>query len=115
MPPSKPGPESARFGLSSETIETICAVFREFSDIREVVIFGSRAMGNFKPGSDVDLALKGGISDVVLSRIRSRLNEELPLPYIFDVVDESTVSRQPLRAHIAEFGKIFYTKQATSQ
>lgn len=96
------------FGFKSDELEMIRAVFREFPEIEEVIIFGSRAMGNYKPASDVDLALKGHITKDILARIRMRLNEDLPLAYIFDVFDLSTISHKALLDHIAQHGRTFF-------
>lgn len=47
------------FGLSNTVISEICNVFKMYPDIEEVLIFGSRAKGNYRTGSDIDLAAKG--------------------------------------------------------
>lgn len=98
------------FGFKSDELEMIRAVFREFPSIDRVTIFGSRAMGNFKAGSDVDLALEGRITDDGLADVRSRLNDDLPLPYVFDVFDRDKISSHALKAHISEHGRPFYSK-----
>lgn len=96
------------FGFKPDELEMITAAFREFPEIEEVIIFVSRAMGNFKPASDVDLAFKGRISRDVLTRTRMHLNEDLPLAYVFDVFDHTAITHKPLREHIARFGKLLY-------
>lgn len=47
------------FGLSNETVHDIHLVFQSYPNIQEVLIFGSRAKGDFKRNSDIDLAIKG--------------------------------------------------------
>lgn len=91
----------ARFGLTEEQIALIIDAIRRIGGIREVAVFGSRAMGNYKPGSDVDLVIKGKNVSVELSLV---LNEELPLPYFFDVVHYETLDSDSLIKHIDEFG-----------
>ncbi len=98
------------FGLTDKQIAGIEEVLSGFSDINEVVIYGSRAMGNFKPGSDVDLVLKGKVDEMTADRISRLLNDETNLPYIFDVAVFDTISNEQLRDHIRQFGKIFYRK-----
>ena len=98
------------FGFSKGQFDTIIAVFSQFPEIEEVVIFGSRAMGNFKRGSDVDLALKGEITERLLRKVLIQLNEEVPLPYIFEIIDYSKISSSNLKKHIDELGKCFYRK-----
>jgi len=98
------------FGLKPEEIQLIQSVFQRYSEVKEAVLFGSRSMGNYKPGSDIDIALKGRITpDTVLS-ISAELNERIPLPYKFDIVDYASISHQPLREHIDSYGKLFYKK-----
>lgn len=103
------------FGFKPEELKMIYAAFREFPEIEEVIIFGSRAMGNFKPASDVDLAFKGRISRDVLTHIRMRLNEDLPLAYTFDVFDPQTITHKPLQDHIAQFGRPFFVAKTSSR
>ena len=50
-----------RFGLTDETITKINTVFVKYSEIEEVVLYGSRAKGNYREGSDIDLTLKGDL------------------------------------------------------
>lgn len=96
------------FGLQDFDLKIICEVLRRYPDIEEALIFGSRAMGNYKPGSDIDIALKGQLSEETLNHVFRELNERAPLPYKFDVVDYSTLVNQPLVDHIDRHGKRLY-------
>jgi len=98
------------FGLNPSDIDLITHVFRRYPDIKEAIIFGSRAMGNYKPGSDVDIALKGDLTPETSTHIHIELNERLPLPYKFDIVAYSDLSHQPLLEHIDQYGKILYNR-----
>jgi predicted nucleotidyltransferase len=70
----------------------------------------SRAKGNFKPGSDIDMVLKGTKIDLhLLNKISLEL-DDLLLPYIFDVSIYHQISNPDLIAHISLFGKTFYTR-----
>jgi len=97
------------FGLKDSDIEWILRVLKYYPDVEEAIIFGSRAMGNYKPGSDVDIALKGTLHPETAMNIYAELNERIPLPYKFDVVNYSTLSHKPLLEHIDRHGKTFYT------
>ena len=46
-------------GLNQTEIKEILKTVIQFPEIEKTVVFGSRAKGNFKKGSDVDLAVKG--------------------------------------------------------
>lgn len=62
-----------------------------------MILFGSRAKGNYKAGSDVDLAIEAdGDSHRTAIRLAEKLNEESPLPYLFDVIDVAGITEQPL-------------------
>lgn len=81
---------------------------RNYPEIEEMVILGSRAMGNYKRGSNVDIALKGrNISRTILIRFSYDLNEEYPL-LTFDVINYGDILNEELRKHIDEVGKTIY-------
>ena len=46
-------------GISEQSFETILKAFKDFSEIESTVLFGSRAIGSFKKGSDIDIAIYG--------------------------------------------------------
>lgn len=94
------------FGLSEKTIEIIKKLLSNYPPIKEVKIFGSRAKGNYKPSSDIDLALFGNIDDKLLRHIASEL-DELPTPYQFDVLNYNDIDNENLKNNIDKFGKIF--------
>ena len=100
------------FGLTEKDIELICSAIEAHSEIEEVVVFGSRAMGNHKNGSDVDLAVKGNEVPLrTISSLAARLNEEIPLPYEFDVIDYASVDTPALTEHIDSFGKVLFRRE----
>jgi predicted nucleotidyltransferase len=94
-----------KYGLIDRDFFHINAAFQEFPEIEEVVLFGSRAKGNYKKGSDVDLAIKGDrITYEITARFADCLNEEKPLPYFFDVVHYEAIAEPKLKAHIDRVG-----------
>lgn len=97
-----------RFGLTTKQLELIEGAIRRFDGVRDVVVFGSRAMGNYKPGSDMDIAIKGRNVAFELSNL---LNEELPLPYYFDVVHYESLESESLTRHIDEYGITLYRER----
>ena len=99
------------FGLDDGTIKRIQEVFSRFPEIREVVLYGSRAMGNFKPGSDIDLCMKTAREDLNLLNSISMQLEELMLPYFFDLSFYRHIQNPELLSHISRVGKRFYTKE----
>ena len=97
------------FGLKDGDIEIIIAILKRYPQIEQALIFGSRAKGNYKPGSDVDIVLKGTVNDIT-SDIGFSLNEDSLLPYKFDVLDYNSISYQNLIDHINRVGIVFYEK-----
>jgi predicted nucleotidyltransferase len=93
------------FGLTKEDMVFIVSAIGQFDEIKKAVIFGSRAKGNYKPGSDVDIAIFGdGITFNTLSRLHAILEEESPMPYFFDIVDYSHLTHTELKEHIERVG-----------
>lgn len=96
-----------KFGLPDDTYFLIKNCLKQFSEIEQVKIFGSRAKGNFKPYSDIDLVLFGNnLTEKLVLHIKSEL-EELPTPYKFDVVDYKTITNDNFRLSIDNFGLKF--------
>lgn len=103
------------FGLRESDLFEIKEVLSSHKEIQTALIFGSRAKGNFKNGSDVDIALKGeNISYRLLLELQSHLNEKTMMPYKFDVIDYNAKSNSDLTEHIDRIGIIFF-KQAKSE
>lgn len=99
------------YGLKERDLFFILEVMKDHAEIEEVILYGSRAMGNYKPGSDIDLALKGpDIDKKVLLQVCDALEEDYPIPYFFDVVDYKTITNQDLIDHIDREGKTIYQK-----
>ncbi len=96
------------FGLSEQIVEDIISVFKDFPQITEVVMYGSRAKGNSKTGSDIDLTLKGeALTLKDLNRVSIAL-EDLLLPYTFDISIYQHIDNPDLIEHIRRVGKVLY-------
>ena len=91
-------------GLTDEEWELIRSVLAAHPEVTQVKLFGSRAKGNAKPGSDIDLAFFGALDDLQAQSIQSEL-EELPLPYKFDVQPYASIQYAALREHIDRVGR----------
>ena len=101
------------FGISSRYILLIINELKRFPQIEKTVIFGSRAMGNYKAGSDIDLAIFGKYVDFeVLVRLGAALNYELPIPYKVDIIHFESLKNQALKNHILKEGKMLYQKNS---
>lgn len=84
-------------------------------EVDEAIIFESRAKGNFRNGSDLDIAIKGrDLSFSAISNISYLLNEETLMPYRFDVLDYNMINNEDLKNHINRIGRIFYKNLNTN-
>jgi uncharacterized protein len=99
------------YGLSSSTINEILGVFENYPDLEKVILYGSRARGNYSNGSDIDFALVGEFMDLTsLQKIENDL-DDLLLPYKMDVSLLRHIKNEELIEHIYEIGQVFYEKE----
>ncbi len=99
-----------RFGLSSETIDKLQAVFARHAGIDQVLVYGSRAKGDYRPGSDIDLTVKGTLLpfDEWL-RLENEL-DDLLLPWSIDLSQYPLLDNPDLVAHIDRVGQVLYSR-----
>jgi len=99
------------FGITEKSYNMLLELFTRHPEVEEVWLFGSRAKGTHKKGSDIDLAIKGENcnSDLALT-LANQANEELPIPYQVDIIDYSSIDNPDLKEHIDRVGKLFYSK-----
>ena len=101
------------FGLKKELINSFNNIFIKYPEIDEVVIYGSRAKGNFREGSDIDISLKGAnVSEEIRSSVWLDL-DDLNSPYLIDLSIFNKISSDSLKEHIERAGKILYKKGET--
>ena len=98
------------FGLRKNTIDRINAVFQRHDRVEKVVLYGSRSMGNFRNGSDIDLTMFGKSLDLTLQfKIETEL-DDLLLPYKIDLSVFNHIKNKDLITHIDQRGTLFYEK-----
>jgi predicted nucleotidyltransferase len=98
------------FGLAARDIKTIAAIFARFPEVSLLYIFGSRAKGNYRPGSDIDLAIMNkGVSPLTVLRIKGELDDS-SLPYKITLVNASEIEGSELGDQIKKTGRPFYTR-----
>ena len=96
-----------KYGLPDQTIEKLSRVFSRYPQIEKVVLYGSRAKGNFRNGSDIDLTIFGtGIDETMLDRIAAEI-DDLLLPYTVDLSFFDAIENRELREHIERVGVVF--------
>ena len=103
------------YGLKKSVIEKISDIFSGHPEILEVILYGSRAAGNYRQGSDIDLTLKGEILTLkLLNAIESEL-DDLLLPYEIDLSNYQQIDNPDLIEHIDRVGVVFYTRAGDAQ
>ena len=95
-------------GLSESVIAKINTVFAHYPQVGEVRLYGSRAKGNFRNGSDIDLVIMGAsVTYLQLLHMESQI-EDLSLPYKVDLSLFRQIDNLDLIDHIERVGKTFY-------
>lgn len=97
-------------GLKEEHIIKIQSIFAKNPQIQKALLFGSRAKGNFKPGSDIDIALLGNnlnLDDVL--KLHRQL-DELDLPFKFDLLIYDQINEIDVIEHINRVSVELYEK-----
>jgi len=99
-----------KYGLPQSTTQKICSVLSRYPQVEKAILYGSRAKGNYKNGSDIDLTLHG--TDLMLNVIYKILNDldELLLPYTIDLSIFNDISDTDVSEHIQRVGITFYDK-----
>ena len=100
-----------KYGLPRSAIRKICAVLSRYPQVEKAILYGSRAKGNYKNGSDIDLTLHGGtaLTLKVLYKIMDEL-DDLLLPYIIDLSIFDNINDPDVIEHIQRVGVAFYDK-----
>ena len=95
------------FGLPERTMNELIEYFKSREDIEKVVIYGSRAKGNYRNGSDIDFAVWSDKEPPLSIALEL---DELPTPYMFDVTNYKTLTNDKLKNSIDNDGKLFYQR-----
>jgi len=104
-----------KYGLSQIVIGKINHILASHHEVEQAVIYGSRAKGNHKPGSDIDLTLIGkGLNLDVLNKISSEI-DDLLLPYTIDLSIFTHIKNQDLINHISRVGLLFYKTETNTK
>ncbi len=106
--------KTMKFGLKQAVIEKINRIFSAYPEIEQVILYGSRAKGNYLNGSDIDLTIKGAA--VTLSQLLKMETDldDLLLPYKIDLSLLHKIEDADLLDHIRRIGIVFYGKKDRS-
>ena len=101
------------YGLSGATVKAIRGVFSLFPQVGQVLLYGSRAKGNYRTGSDIDLSIvadDGSVVDLDVVFAIDNALDDLMLPYTFDLSVLADLDNPQLVDHIKRVGVEFYRK-----
>ena len=100
--------QNHRYFLYAQQRAASIAVLAQYPQITRALLYGSRAKGNYRQGSDVDLTSIGDIDLTTLNKINVAL-DDLLLPFEFDLSVFARIENEKLRQHIERVGIDFYT------
>lgn len=107
--------DTMQYGLSNDILASMKSVFQQNELIQQVILFGSRAMGNYREASDIDLAIVAEhFSYDALLTVSVQLTE-LNLPYLVDLIDYNKLTESDFKNHIDRKGILLYNKQKITQ
>lgn len=95
------------YGLTNQQLAAIKQVFASVPEVSAAILYGSRARGDYKPYSDLDITLQGNLTHAHLADLEGKL-DDLYLPFFIDLSDMSKISNQALLMNIQREGKILY-------
>ena len=99
-----------KFGLEQHIIDKLIAVFEQHSKVDKALVFGSRAKGNYRPDSDIDIALKGpdlNTDDIIAMSVAF---EEKGISHKIDLINYDTIKEPDLKDHIDRVGIELYSR-----
>ncbi|MBT4761809.1 MAG: nucleotidyltransferase domain-containing protein [Bdellovibrionaceae bacterium] len=102
-----------QLGLRDEDLSCIIKTLSKDPSVESIIVFGSRAMGNFKPGSDIDISIKSSSANIskVITRAKDILENESTIPFFFDIVHYESIDNKDLIKHIDQHGLEIYKKK----
>ena len=102
-------------GLTAQDSSMIIRVFSDYEEVDQAILYGSRANGNFKPGSDIDITLVGrDLNLQILNDLTAKFTE-LPIPYTLDISIQHQINNPALLDHIGRIGIPLYIKNQQAQ
>lgn len=100
-----------QYGLADDELHKLITLFAKHSKIDRVILYGSRAKGNFRTGSDVDITLVGeNLDKATLNSLELQI-DDLLLVYQFDISIFHQLANSDLVEHIERVGKIIYERK----
>ena len=100
------------YGLSNDAIPAIIRILRQYDTVEQAVLYGSRAMGKYRPASDIDLVLIGPELKLSVQLSIENAIDDLLLPYTVDLSILHQIENAELLDHINRAGIVIYEKRS---
>lgn len=103
-----------KFGLEEKVVKDIVSILEKYSEVESACIFGSRARGDYRKGSDIDIALFGeNLTFQINTKIYFEF-DDLYLPYKIDLINFNSLrNEEKFKENILKEGVEIYAKQST--
>jgi len=102
--------ENVKFGLKKKHLREIVKILASFPEVERAVLFGSRAKGNYRRSSDIDIAVYGKEISFHTILLLKGAFEESYLPFFVDVVNGENLKDEEFKKEIEKYGKVIYRK-----
>lgn len=96
-------------GIPDELLTRIVSLLSNNVQVKRAIVFGSRAKGNYKHNSDIDIAIVGGNGLLFCEGILDELNQ-LPTLLNFDVIGYEAIKNAELKEHIDRVGVVIFER-----
>ncbi|NLR90490.1 nucleotidyltransferase family protein [Flammeovirga agarivorans] len=97
-----------QFGIGDKSFSQLIETFRLYKDLDKASIFGSRALGNFRKGSDIDICIHGDFDSSLIFKVKEHIEEKTNIPYLIDLIDLKQLDNEKLIKHIKNNGIEIY-------
>lgn len=96
-------------GIDKELLDEIINLIVRHKKPEKIILFGSRANGDFKKTSDIDIAVVGkNWTDRDIDTVKHNLDELIKTPLKFDVLNFYEITKDRLKKNILQKGKVIY-------
>ena len=104
-------PSEKKYGLRDSDISAIQNIFNSCSNLKKAILYGSRAKGNYRPGSDIDLCLQGELLTYYDLVVIENALDDLLLPYTIDLSIYEKIDNPHFLEHVNRVGIDFFVKK----